>query len=129
FGQMMNEDTHARTAEEFQTELQRLGSSVSVWSGLDEINVNVQSLKKNLDKTLALVEERLLRPKFTTAAFDRIKKQTLEGFKMRKSQPAEVASVVFDKINHGGGNILGISAVGTEETVRKLRLGDLQEYY
>ena len=113
FGQMMNEDTQDRTAEEFQTALQMLGSSVYVGSGFDDINVSVQSLKKNLDKTLALVEERLFRPKFTSAAFERIKKQTLEGFKLRKSQPSAVASEVFDKINYGEGNLLGISRVGT----------------
>lgn len=129
FGRMMNEDTLDRTAEEFQTALQRLGSSVYIGSGLDEINVSVQSLKKNLDRTLALVEERLLRPKFTTAAFERIKKQTLEGFKLRKSQPAAVASEVFDKVNYGSGNILGVSDVGTEETVRNLTLKDVEDYY
>ena len=129
FGRMMNEDTQDRTAEQFQTALQTLGSSVYIGSGVDEINVSVQSLKKNLDKTLALVEERLLRPKFTTPAFERIKKQTLEGFKLRKSQPAAVASEVFDKINYGPGNILGINEVGTEESVQNLTLKDVEDYY
>jgi zinc protease len=129
FGRMMNEDTQDRTAEQFQTALQSLGSSVYIGSGLDEISVSMQSLKKNLDKTLALVEERLLRPKFTTAAFERIKKQTLEGFKLRKSQPAAVASEVFDKLNYGAGNIFGIAEVGTEETVRNLTLKDVEDYY
>lgn len=129
FGRMMNEDTQDRSAEEFQTALQTLGSSVFVSSGFDEINISMQSLKKNLDKTLALVEERLLRPKFTTAAFERLKKQTMEGFKFRKSQPTAVASEVFDKINFGSENILGVSSVGTEETVKNLTLKDIEDYY
>jgi zinc protease len=129
FGRMMNEDTQDHTAEQFQTALQSLGSSISVSSGLDEINVRVQSLKKNLDKTLVLAEERLLRPKFTEAAFNRIKKQTLEGFKIRKSQPAAVASEVFGKINYGPGHIRGISEVGTEETVKGFTLQDIENYY
>jgi zinc protease len=129
FGKMMNEDTQEHTAEQFQTELQRLGSSISIGSGRDEINVSVESLVKNLDKTLALVDERLLRPKFTTAAFDRIKKQTLEGFKLRKSQPAAVATEVFGKVNYGSSNILGIAEVGTEQTVRNLTLKDVEDYY
>jgi len=129
FGQMMNEDTQGRTAEQFQSALQSLGSSISVGSGLDEISISVECLKKNLDKTLALVEERLLRPKFTTAAFDRIKKQTLESFKMRKSQPAAVASEVFGKINYGPGNILGIDEVGSEETVKSITLNDVEDFH
>jgi zinc protease len=129
FGRMMNEDTQDRSAEQFQTALQMLGSSVFISSGFDEINVSVQSLKKNLDKTLALVEERLLRPKFTESAFNRIKKQTLEGFKMRKSQPAAVASLVYDKVNYGLGNILGVSEMGTEETVKDFTLREVEDFY
>jgi zinc protease len=100
-----------------------------VGSGLDELTVSVQSLRKNLDQTLALVEERLLRPKFTPAAFERIKKQTLEGFKTRKSQPAAVASEVYDRINYGPENILGVSEVGTEQTVKTFTLKDVEDYY
>lgn len=129
FGRMMNEETQDQTAEEFQTALQMLGSSVSIRSGLDDISVGIQCLKKNLDPTLALAEERLLRPRFTEAAFQRLKKQTLEGFKLRKSQPAAVASEVFDKINYGSENILGLPEVGTEETVKNLTLQDVEEYY
>jgi len=129
FALMMNEDTQDRTAEQFQTALQSLGSSVSVDSGLDDLTLSVQTLKKNLDKTLALAEERLLRPKFTQAAFDRIKKQTLEGFKLRKAQPSIIASEVFDKVNYGANNILGISGVGTEDTVKNLTLKDVEDFY
>lgn len=129
FAQMMNEDTQDRTAEQFQSALQTLGSSVSVGTGRDELTLRIQTLKKHLDKTLALAEERLLRPKFTEAAFARLKKQTLEGFKLRKAQPAAVASEVFDKVNYGSGNILGISEMGTEETVKNLTLKDIEDVY
>jgi zinc protease len=129
FALMMNEDTETRTAEQIQDELQKLGSTVSVGSGLDAISVNAQTLVKNLDKTLALMEERLLRPKFTQAAFDRIKNQTLEGFKARKAQPAAVASEVFAKINEGSTSILGISQFGTEQTVTNITLADIEDYY
>ena len=66
---MMNEDTKNYTAEQMAVELQKLGSTVNVGSGLDGITFNVQCLKKNLDKTLALVEERMLNPKFTESCF------------------------------------------------------------
>jgi zinc protease len=126
---MMNEDTQDRTAEEFQSMLQGLGSSVRISSGRDDLNLTVSSLKKNLDKTLALAEERLLRPKFTQAAFDRIKKQTLESFKLRKSQPSAIASEVFNKMNYGSDNIFAVSPMGTEETIKNLTLQDVEDYH
>lgn len=128
FSLMMNEDTKSYSAEQVQVELQKLGSSVSISSDIDGINVNVQSLKKNLDRTLMLMEERLLNPRFTPEAFSRLQKQTLESFKQRKSQPATVASDLYDKLSYGK-TIFGMSEVGTEYTVRNLSLKDVEYYY
>ena len=129
FSQMMNEDTKNYTAEQMSIALEELGSTVAVSSELDRITFNVRSLKKNLDKTLALLQERMFNPLFTEDAFNRIKKQTLEGFKLQKSQPAAVASNVFLKVNYGAGNIMGINAIGTEETVANITLEDVRSYY
>ena len=129
FTAMMNEDTKSHTGEQIQLELQKLGSSVGVGSGLDGISFSVQSLKKNLDKTLALLEERMFQPKFTPEAFSRIQKQTLESFKQRKSQPSVIADDVLGELTYGQGHILGINAVGTEFSVKNLSLSDVESYY
>ncbi|HZI01470.1 MAG TPA: pitrilysin family protein [Flavisolibacter sp.] len=129
FAQMMNEDTKNYTAEQIAIELQKLGSSISISSGIDGITFNVQSLKKNFDKTMALLQERMFNPKFTEDAFSRIKKQSLEGFKLQKAQPGAVANAVFAKVNYGDNHILGISQSGTEATVSTFTLQDIQQYY
>ncbi len=128
FASMMNDDTKNYTAEQIQTELQKLGSSVSISSGQDGVTYSVQSLKKNLDKTLALLEERMLNPKFTEGAFNRIQRQSIENFKQMKAQPASVATNVFNKMNYGN-SILGLSAAGTEYTIKNLTLKDVEDYY
>jgi len=56
----------------------------------------------------------MFNPAFPDEAFQRIKRQTLEGFKQSKAQPASVASDVIAKINFGPNNILGMSEGGTE---------------
>ena len=129
FADMMNEDTKNYTAEQMSRELQKLGSSINVTSGLDEINFQVQSLKKNIDATLRLLEERIFNAKFTEDAFSRIKKQTVEGFKIAKTQPATVATAVFAKVNYGDKHILGVAEDGDEETVKNFTLQDVQNYY
>ncbi len=129
FSSMMNEDTKNYTAEKLAVELQKLGSSVNVSSGQDGITFNVQALKKNLAATMAIVEERMLRPKFSEAAFNRLQRQRLENFKQTKSDPAAVASLVFAKLNFGPNNILGMSEGGTENTIRNMKLQDVQNYY
>ncbi len=129
FSDMMNDDTKNRTAEQMSLELQKLGSSVNVFSGMEDITFQVQTQKKNLDATLALLQERMFSPKFTQAAFGRIQKQSLEAFKNAKTQPAVVASDVFAKLNYGRTHILGLPAEGNEETIKAITLSDIQSYY
>jgi zinc protease len=129
FGAMMNEDTKNYTAEQMAVELQKLGSAVNVSSKFNGITFNIQTLKKNVDKTLALVKERMLNPKFTEAAFNRIQKQEIEGFKQAKADPAAVADAVFAKVNYGPNSILGMSEEGTEYTIRNMKLQDVENYY
>ena len=129
FTDMMNDDTKNYTAESMSRELQKLGSSVGVYSDNENITFQVQTLKKNLDATLKLLEERMFNPKFTQDAFTRLQKQTLEGFKVAKTQPAAVADEVFAKLNYGREHIMGISGEGNEETVKNFTIADIQNYY
>jgi len=129
FADMMNEDTKNYSAEQMSRELQKLGSSINVSSSLDGITFSVQALKRNIDATMKLLEERIFNPKFTEDAFSRIKKQTIEGFKIAKTQPATVASAVFAKVNYGDKHILGVAEDGDEETVKNFTLKDVQYYY
>ncbi|MEO7307163.1 MAG: pitrilysin family protein [Ferruginibacter sp.] len=126
---MLNEDTKKYTAEQMAVELQKLGSNISVSNDLNSISFSVQCLKKNVDKTIELLQERMLHPNFTAEAFDRLQKQALEGFKQAKSQPATIASTVYNKLNYGNDNILGMSDNGTEYTIKNLTLKDVQQYY
>ncbi|MEP7163436.1 MAG: pitrilysin family protein [Ferruginibacter sp.] len=126
---MLAEDTKNYTAEQMGVELQKLGSSIFVNNTIDGIRFTVQSLKKNIDKTLLLLEERMLQPKFTMDAFTRLQKQAMEGFKQAKSQPATIASNVYERISYGSNNILGLSDNGTEYTIKHLSLLDVQNYY
>ena len=128
-GSMLNEDTKNYTAEQMSVALQKLGSSVSAGNTFDGMRFSMQCLKKNLDKTLALLEERMLNPNFTQDAFTRLQKQAMESFKQAKSQPATIASNVYSKINYGADNILGMNDNGNENTVKNLTLADVQTYY
>ncbi|MCW3075355.1 MAG: peptidase [Flaviaesturariibacter sp.] len=129
FTDMMAEDTKNYTAEQFGVELQKLGSSISVGSTTDGVVFSVQTLKKNLDPTLALLQERMFNPKFTEAAFSRLKNQKMQAFKQAKAQPSAVADAVFAKVNYGANHILGMDEDGTEETVKAMTLSDIETYY
>ncbi|RZJ86892.1 MAG: insulinase family protein [Chryseobacterium sp.] len=70
FADMMQEDTKNYTSEQLALELQKLGSTISILSDVDGITYTVQSLKKNFDKTMALLQERMFNPAFKQTDFD-----------------------------------------------------------
>jgi len=129
FADMMNEDTKNYTAEQMAVALQKLGSSIRINSDVDGTNFNIQTLKKNLDQTLTLVQEKMFNPNFTDDAFKRNLKQNLEGLKQAKTQPATVASDIIAKINYGPNSILGMSQDGTESSLKNITLEDIKNYY
>ncbi|MFD2999262.1 M16 family metallopeptidase [Pontibacter toksunensis] len=126
---MMNEDTKNYTSEQLSNELDKLGSSIRISSGTEETNIYVQSLKKNLDKTLALLQERLFNPKFNQEDFDRLKKQQLEGIANQATQPTAIANKVYNKLLYGENNIMAIPTSGTTQTVENITLQDVQNFY
>ncbi len=126
---MLNEDTKNYTSEQFSLELDKLGSRISVSNSDDAMVFTMQSLKSNLDKTIALFEERILRPNFNEEDFLRIKKETAERIRNNKTSAASVASNVYRMVNYGPQSILGVPETGTLETIEKITLEDIQEYY
>jgi zinc protease len=129
FADMMNEDTKNYTAEQMSVALQKLGSSIEVSSSRDAIIFSVQALKKNIDKTLALLQERMFNAKFTDNTFKRIQRQTLEGLKQLKTRPAAVADDVSAVVNYGPDHIFGMNESGTESSVKNITIQDVESYY
>lgn len=129
FADMMNEDSKHYSAEQLALELQKLGSSINVSSGFNNISISLQCLKKNLHQTLALLEERILHPNFTEDAFERNKKQALASFKDYRSTARSIASAVYNKVNYGPASIWGMRQEGTEHSVANLTLKDVENYY
>lgn len=129
FAAMMEEDTKNYTAEQFSVELDKLGSSINFSASTDGIRVSVRSLAKNLDKTMELLEEKMLNPNFTEEAFERNQKRTIENIKNQQVRPTYIASTVFDKTLYGENTVLGWPDAGTIETNKNITLLDVKNYY
>ncbi len=126
--QLMNEGTQTFTAEQFEIELQKLGSDISVSSSLDSLNISVVSLEKNIDATLDLLEERLFKSKFEQADLDRVRQQQIEGLEANKKQASAIASDVYRKLLYGDGHPLSVSANGEKSTLENIKLEDVKEF-
>ena len=126
---MLGEATTESTAEELSNRLDKLGSAVTFNSGDTFTTMRIRSLSKNLDETVAIAMEKLLKPKFDEADFKRNQANTLQGIRQAKKQPAQTASEIFNKVMYGTDNNFAFSNAGTEETAQNITIEDVKAFY
>jgi zinc protease len=126
---LLNESTEKYTSEEMAAALTRLGSYVRIYAGDNDTKVYVQTLTKNLDPTLALVEQSLLHPRFSAEDFARVKKQQQEMVADFVNQPRVMADLAYNRLMYGPDNIAGVAVAGTPKSVEGLTLADVKQFY
>ena len=125
---LLNEATTDSTVEELSNRLDKLGSSI--WVGSDDrtTTVTVRALSKNLDETLAIAAEKLLRPKLDPADFERVKGQTLQSIEMAKTNAGTTASDAIRKLLYGKNNAFAHPDQGTAASAASLTLDDVKAF-
>lgn len=125
---MMNEGTKTKTPEELELAIGLLGANIFVNSGNENITISVNTLEKNFEKSLKLVEEMLLEPRWDEEQFAIAKARIINNLKRNSASPDYLASRNLNKLGYGN-SILAYDATGTEETVSQIELSDLKEFY
>ena len=125
---MMNEGTKNKTPEELEDAIGLLGASIRVSAGNEDISIDVSTLARNFDKTLALVEEILLEPRWDAEQFALAKSRIVNNLKRNAASPDYLASKNLSKLMFGE-SILAVEASGTEASVAAITLDDLKDYY
>ncbi len=126
---MMNEGTKNKTPQQLEDAIGLLGASIRVSSGDEDITINVSTLTKNFEKTIALVEEILLEPRWDDEQFELAKSRIINTLKRNQASPDYLASTNLNKLIFGVNNILAIESSGTETTVNSITIDDLKIFY
>jgi zinc protease len=125
---MMNEGTKNKTPEQLEDAIGLLGASIRVTSSNEDISVEVSSMTKNFEKTLALAQEILLEPRWDPESFALAKSRIINNLKRNAASPDYLASSTLNKLIFGD-NILATDATGTEASVAAITIDDLKDYY
>ncbi len=125
---MMNEGTKNKTPEELEDAIGLLGASIRISSGNEQITISVSTLSRNFEKTIELVEEMLLEPRWDEEQFELAKSRIINTLKRNEASPDYLASRTLNRLIFGD-NILAVEASGTEETVSGITIDDLKEFY
>ncbi len=125
---MMNEGTRNKTPEELEDAMGLLGSTIRVTSDNESIKIEGTSLTRNFEKTLDLVEEILLQPRWDEEQFGLSKSRIINSLKRNAASPDYLASSTLNKLIFGD-NILAVDPTGTESSVSAISIEDLKAYY
>ena len=77
---IMNEGTANKTPEELEEEIDLLGSSIYISGGSESISINGNTLARNFEKTIELLKEMLLEPRWDEEEFELAKESTINSF-------------------------------------------------
>ncbi|MGC1389630.1 MAG: pitrilysin family protein [Bacteroidales bacterium] len=126
---VLPQGTRNKTPEELEEQTELLGSSINMYTGREEMTVAASSLSRNFEKTAGLLKEIILEPRWDTAEFTMAQTRTKNNIIQSEAQPGRVASLLFNKLLYGTDNIFGYNTRGTKESIVKITLNDLKNYY
>lgn len=126
---ILMEGTANKTPEELEEAIDLLGANISMYTGNESIVVRGNTLKRNFGKTIALVQEMLLEPRWDEKELERIKTSTINNIKRNQANPERIAREVYNKLLYGEGHPFAYPTLGTEESVAAITMDDLKAYY
>jgi zinc protease len=126
---MLNEGTRDKTPEQLEDAIGLLGANISVYSGTENTVISVSTLERNFEKTLALVEEILLQPRWDEKQFPIVKSRIINSIKRNMASPTYLASSTLNSLIFGKDNILSVQGSGTIESVNMITMDDLKKMY
>jgi len=125
----MNEGTKNKTPEQLEDAIGLLGASIRISASNEDISISVSTLKSNFEKTIALVQEMLLEPRWDAEQFALAKSRIVNTLKRNQANPSYLASTTLNKLIFGENNILAVEASGTEASVASITIDDLKKFY
>ncbi len=126
---ILMEGTANKTPEELEEEIELLGASINMYTTRESIVIRGNTLTRNLQKTMDLVTEILMEPRWDEEELARLKTKTINDIERSDANPNAVANRVYSKILYGEDHIFSYPTSGTVESVKAITMQDLKDYY
>lgn len=125
---LLDEGTITRSSKHLAEQIEFVGGSLDAKTSEDFTTASVRVLKKDADLGMSLLADILQHPTFHRQEFDRIRTQILGEIVSDNDDPGHVAAKAFNQlVFHGHPYRWPVN--GTEETLTKITLADVQSFY
>ena len=126
---VLDEGADGMNALQLSDEFDILGSSFNISTDNDLVNLSLQTLSENFDRSLELFSKVLLKPRFNDDDFNREKKKLITRIMQSKDEPDYLADQIFDRVILGNSNSYSSPVSGYEETVESISVDEVKLHY
>jgi zinc protease len=125
---MLLKGTKRRSATGIATEIESLGGSIDSFGGNNSFGVSAETMSGDFTKGLGLTADVLLNPTFPAAEFERERDVQLAAIRAQKDQLLQSCFRAMRRALFGEAGY-GLDALGSEESVQRLRTADLKSFH
>lgn len=126
---MMTQGTAKKTPQELEEAIQQLGASIIVSARTEDVRITVNTLARNYQATIALLEEILLEPRWDEKEFGLLKQSVISQIRQQEANPNAIAGNAYSKLLYGENNIRSRNILGSADSINAITLDDLKAYY
>jgi len=126
---VLPQGTKNKSPEELEEEIELLGSNIYMGAGREEMYMDASALSRNFGKTVSLMKEILLEPRWDSTEFSIARTRARNYILQSEAQPRSVATQTFYRLIYGENHIYGYDTRGTKASVDKISIDDLKSYY
>ncbi len=126
---LMTKGTKNKTPQELEEAIQLLGTTINVRAGQENITISGNTLSKNYNETIDLLEEIILEPRWDEGEFDLAVQQVISQIQQQEANPNSVAQNTFNVLIYGEDHIKSKNILGSIKSVENITMDDLKAYY
>ncbi|WP_187942510.1 M16 family metallopeptidase [Helicobacter pylori] len=128
FAQVLNEGTKELGAVGFAQALEQKAISLNVDTSAEDLQITLEFLKEYEDEAITRLKELLKSPNFTQNALEKVKTQMLAALLQKESDFDYLAKLTL-KQELFTNTPLANAALGTKESLQKIKLEDLKQQF
>jgi zinc protease len=128
-GDMLMKGAGALDTAAFEEALGNLGSSVNVFTSGRFTTVRGSTLARNLDETIAIVNDMINAPTFDEGEFETLRESYAQNAVAQQANPNFLASQADARLTYPADSALSVAGSGTEDQVRSVTLDDIKAFH
>jgi zinc protease len=127
--EMLMRGTARRAPAELEDALKSLGADIEIGVRNEHLVLSGRTLGRNFGKTIDLVEEILLEPRWDAEELGLRKAAVVSRIQSQKSEPNALAARAFEYGTYGEKHIFSRNPLGTESSVAAMTMDDLKRFH